>query len=1022
MADDRLIPAKANKVLNLILLFFMLIVIRVGYLSIIQYDEWLEQSRKPKRRSEVEHIERATIRDRFNIPLATNQTQYKVGITYASIRQIPSSVWEKDENGIKKKIPKRALYIAQLSEILAAELDLDPQRIEDLIHSKASLFPHVPYFIQNDISEKSYYRLKLLEKDWPGIHIEKGYKRVYPLAKTASDIIGYMGSISDREHLSLAQEMKELKEYLDRRENGETPLLPKAFNTPIEVRERLKELKEKSYTLNDFVGKAGVEALCEEQLRGFYTKNFYEVDRVGTVLRELPGSKKAVSGQRVILTLSAELQEFAESLLSSKEGGATTPWIKGGAIVAMHPQTGEILALASYPRFDPNDFSQKNSALLKWIENDAYVGEIWDGKRDLEREIFREQNYVQETLPLTWDRYLAFILNSKTKIYEKMQEIQTIGDAIAFQQNYTEEEAVLALDLCKLAALSEEFSPELLQYTHTVTLSEHFRNHQTVAKALNTLRPQIQKLYHQLDFQIWRKEHFKEFLKTKRKEEKENKKYPRPYLDYLDQVEKQMFQIFWETNRLYFLDTYLSQKIRFHLPELQPYSEAIGQMLDPPSLSITLKPELALSYLKTLHPFSELKFPLAGKYRNLRNLKKQQTGQDLAAGFYPTSGYGYGRSQAFRQSTPQGSLFKIIVAYEALMEKYQKTHSLLDYNPLTLIDDWRGDILGSRLNGELITRNYKGGRLPRSSHPHIGKVDLLGAIEQSSNIYFSLLASEILEDPAYLTEVARQFSFGKKTGIELSGEIGGNLPNDLAHNKTAIYSFAIGQHSLVVTPLQTAVMLSALANGGEVIKPSIIKMIAGHEPSEQVDLLFSPHDYPFKNELSTIGIHFPLFTESLTQSKQSHIQMTQKKVQNHISLPPKVRQILLQGMKQVVSGERGTARPAAIRKFFNSQQSFQDYLQSHTHLVGKTGTAEILYKPTLDSETKAHIENHVWFGGIAFDGPVDEQFSGNPELVVVVYLRFGGGGKEAAPLAAQIVQKWRELQSKYALKISNSSE
>lgn len=1021
MAYDRLIPAKANRVLNLILLFFLLILIRVGYLSIFQYEEWLERSRQPKRRSEVEHTERATIRDRFNIPLATNQIQYKVGITYADIRQIPSYNWEVNASGIKKKIPKRGPYITRLSELLGSELGMDAHRIEDLIHSKASLFPHAPYFIQSEISEACYYRLKMLAKDWAGIHVEKGYKRIYPLGKTASDIIGYMGSISDQQHLALAQEIKELKEYLEAREQGETPILPKGFDTPIEVRERLKELKEKSYTLNDLVGKAGIEATCEEQLRGFYKKNFYEVDRLGTILRELPGSKKAISGQRVVLSLSAELQEFAESLLASKEGTDTTPWIKGGAIVAIHPKTGEILALASHPRFDPNDFSQKNRSLLKWIENETYIGEIWDGKRELEREIFRDRQFIQETLPLTWPRYLSLILNPESKIYHTLQSIKTISDAIAYQAQMPCTDP-LAIDLCRLAAHAEEFDPSLLKEVGALSLATHHQNRQIAARSLAFLRPLIQRLYHTLDFQKWREEHFKEYLRLKRREEKQNKKYPRPYLDYLDLLEKQMFQTFWETNRLYFLDAYLSQEIRFSLPLLEPYWEALSELALSGPLSLTLPPHLSLQYLKTLHPFEELKFPLTGKYRHLNNFKKEQTGKDLAAGFYPLGGYGYGRSQAFRQSTPQGSLFKLVVAYEALMEKYRETHHLLDYNPLTLIDDWHGDILGYRLNGETITRSYKGGRLPRSSHSHIGKVDLLGAIEQSSNIYFSLLAAEILQNPAHLSEVARQFSLGKKTGIELPGEIAGNLPDDLAHNKTAIYSFAIGQHSLVVTPLQTAVMLAAIANGGEVIKPKIIKLIAGHEPSEQVDLLFSPHDFPFKKELSLVGLHFPLFTESLTLSKQSHIALTQKEIHHHIDLPPEVRRILLQGMKQVVSGARGTARPAAIRPFFDSPHDFQDYLASHTHLVGKTGTAEILYKPTLDSETKAHIENHVWFGGIAFDQPVDDTFNAEPELVVVVYLRFGGGGKEAAPLAAQIVQKWRELQMKYGSKIGNRSE
>ena len=62
----------------------------------------------------------------------------------------------------------------------------------------------------------------------------------------------------------------------------------------------------------------------------------------------------------------------------------------------------------------------------------------------------------------------------------------------------------------------------------------------------------------------------------------------------------------------------------------------------------------------------------------------------------------------------------------------------------------------------------------------------------------------------------KKFSYGSRTGIELPGEIRGNIPNDLDSNRNELYALAIGQHSLVVTPLQTAVMLGAIANGGRV--------------------------------------------------------------------------------------------------------------------------------------------------------------------------------------------------------------
>jgi cell division protein FtsI/penicillin-binding protein 2 len=69
--------------------------------------------------------------------------------------------------------------------------------------------------------------------------------------------------------------------------------------------------------------------------------------------------------------------------------------------------------------------------------------------------------------------------------------------------------------------------------------------------------------------------------------------------------------------------------------------------------------------------------------------------------------------------------------------------------------------------------------LPRS-HANIGKIDVRGALEQSSNLYFSYLASEHIENPELLEQAAKNFGYGTKTGLELQGEIAGNIPKDLS--------------------------------------------------------------------------------------------------------------------------------------------------------------------------------------------------------------------------------------------------
>lgn len=320
---DYHIPEKTNRVLNVIILGLLLILIRVWYLAVIQHDEHLALSRKPQRRSVIEHVERATIRDRFNIPLALNKMQYAAAVCYADIRSIPSVKWEKDPEGKPKRVQARANYIHELAQVLARELKLDAQQIEDTIHGKASLFPHTPFILKEDISEELYYRLKLLETDWVGIRTERKSKRYYPRGKVGSDVIGYMGAISSNEYFNIAQEIQLLQSYLLERESGETPVLPKGFHNALEVRERLRQLQEKSYTINDLVGKAGIEAAFDKELRGYFGKKTFEIDTKGNFLHELPGGGKPFPGSAFFFPSLLSCKNIRNNFWPSTKNSAT---------------------------------------------------------------------------------------------------------------------------------------------------------------------------------------------------------------------------------------------------------------------------------------------------------------------------------------------------------------------------------------------------------------------------------------------------------------------------------------------------------------------------------------------------------------------------------------------------------------------------------------------------------------------------------------------------------------------------
>lgn len=1140
------IPTKANRILYFILIALLLIVIRMWHLSVIQYDQRLEDSQKPQRKTVIEPAVRATIRDRFNLPLAINKVGYQATILYSQLKNIPAVIWEKDAQGNRIKIFKRKEYIHQLSQLLAKELRIEAERVEDLIYAKASYYSQVPFVIKEDVTEKEYYRLKGLEKDWPGLHVRELPKRYYPKGRVAADIIGYMGAINRSQYEKILHEMKALDHFIRARENGEEVEGLCGIEDAHQARRRLRDLEAKAYTIHDYVGKTGIEGVYEELLRGFYGKKSFYVDSKGNYLRELPGGHPPLTGHRILLTLSSELQEYAEQLLAQNEElrivrksrlGPTKktviadkkPWIKGGAIIALEPSTGDILAMASYPRFDPNDFiltgskeeeKEKKKRIHRWFENEIYLAELWNQQQPLTRERYhteKESFYDEEHL-LTWSRYLNFILPVEGPLREAGEKLKTVGQAIDLQriadlllnlfpeydlytilnhlyigeghepyrellkgekkqkilaqfeskqevlyraktdldpyfndlpQNYNK---VLLVDLSRLAVAEERFSPLLLEKVS----KESLENTHDLIGALVTVtalvKERAKELYHTIDFKNWRKREEKTFLKNKRMEEKLAKAYPKPYIDYLDKKESVDFQAFWSDYSWDFIYAFLQGKIDSHnrtsplVEDLSPYFHAFLQWHQEIQAGVNndkwkkeykclqaslneMPRELAIEYLQTMRPYEQLTRPLLGRYRFRPGEKLLE--KHLASAFYPLYGYGYGRSHAYRQSTIQGSLFKLVTAYEAIVQRYQqlgrRVISPQDLNPLVIVDEVFDDAnvryVGYTQEGKPIPQLYKGGRLPRSlAHKKRERVDLLKALEISSNPYFALLAGECMESPDDLSKAAALFSYGARTGIGLPGEIPGKVPQDLATNRTGLYATAIGQHSMVVTPLQTAVMLAAIANGGKVLRPKIVKLTAGYQPNQREDQIICPPKFPYQHSLLLAGIDFPLFSAVSHTNQENFVKAVPTEVRREIFMPEVIRQILLTGLQMVTRRAHQEGVMSLGRLYKQYPEAIRCFTELKDEVLGKTSTSESVESIDLDLQDGTNIYTHVWFGSIGFEAQskdkkravllLKDEF-GQPELVVVVYLRYGGYGKEAAPLAAQIVKKWREIKLKH---------
>ena len=243
----------------------------------------------------------------------------------------------------------------------------------------------------------------------------------------------------------------------------------------------------------------------------------------------------------------------------------------------------------------------------------------------------------------------------------------------------------------------------------------------------------------------------------------------------------------------------------------------------------------------------------------------------------------------------------------------------------------------------------------------------------------------------------------KKTGIDLPGEIKGSVPTDISDNPTNLYAFAIGQHTLTVSPLQTSVCLSAFANHGHVLKPQIVKTIANLEPTTDPNFT----KFLYRDYFTAVGLNFPLFTEAQEKEIQPLIKSTPSEVVQEIYLPEEIRTFLLGGLLDVVNGARGTARPATIRTLHEKPILKREYEEMRPTFGGKTSTAEAFYRPFLNRSRKPVICNHAWFGAIGFSNTETL----DADLVVIVYLRYADYGKEAALIASRLLKKWRTLNN-----------
>ena len=195
-----------------------------------------------------------------------------------------------------------------LRNSLSDLLNVSRNELETAFNSTNTDTPYKKVLL-TDLSEEQVIKFKEQASNLYGAQIDIGLVRNYPYKSLAAHVLGYTQLITDDE---------------------------------------FSKLSEKGYKLSDRIGRKGIEAAFEPELRGKWGGEMLEIDSLGTVQRSL-GLKLPKAGQDIKLTLDLELQRTAEKVLSDKVGGA---------IVALDPRSGAIRAIASQPSFDLNFFSK----------------------------------------------------------------------------------------------------------------------------------------------------------------------------------------------------------------------------------------------------------------------------------------------------------------------------------------------------------------------------------------------------------------------------------------------------------------------------------------------------------------------------------------------------------------------------------------------------------------------------------------------------------------------------------------
>lgn len=290
---------------------------RLWFLQVVEAEGFEQQVTSNSTRTVITPAPRGRILDRNGIPLVENRESIVVAVSMLEFNEL-------DEKTQQSTLASLATELSRwVTPDEAVTVDSIERRLND---ERFSAFRPVPVAEDIKVEEEIFFREQA--EQFPSVVVERRTVRSYPYGSLAAHLLGYVGSINEGE-----------------------------FD------DRLETETAKPYERSDEIGKSGVERSYEEYLRGTPGKQVYEVDRQSRVVRELSGQRvDPAPGDDVYLSIDAKVQ--AETEISLRQGleqrrsmngelGKPHP-AQAGAAAVVDPADGQVVAMASYPTYDPS--------------------------------------------------------------------------------------------------------------------------------------------------------------------------------------------------------------------------------------------------------------------------------------------------------------------------------------------------------------------------------------------------------------------------------------------------------------------------------------------------------------------------------------------------------------------------------------------------------------------------------------------------------------------------------------------